>query len=120
MIYAAAAVNFAILLIHIFGGGPPTVGPLMKSKDIGGVAKMTNYYCWHLVTITLFAMGACWVWYLLDENAREVAVLATGFSIAFMLWGLILVFGKKLKTLEMPQWILFGVSSLVSIGALWW
>ena len=119
MIHAAIAVNFSILLIHIFGGGPPTVGPLLASKDIDDVSKMTNYYCWHLVTITLFMMGLCWVWFLLDVNAREVAILATGLSVLYMVWGLVLVFWKKLNHLRMPQWILFAVSSLVSVLALW-
>ena len=39
MIYAAAAINFFIFLLHVFGGGPPTVGPLLASNDIGRVSK---------------------------------------------------------------------------------
>ncbi len=119
MIYAAAAINFFIFLLHVFGGGPPTVGPLLASNDIGRVSKMTNYYCWHLVTITLIAMSVCWIWFLIDANAREVAILATGLSIAFMVWSLVLVKWKNMKPFTMPQWLLFAVSSLVSILALW-
>lgn len=118
MIYAAIAVNFLIVLLHVFGGGPPTVDPLMASKDINTTSKMTNYYCWHLVTITLVFMTISWVWYLLDSAAIEAAIMATGFSFCFMVWGLVLVFWKKLNHLKMPQWILFALSTLVSLIAL--
>ncbi|MCF6322140.1 MAG: hypothetical protein L3J32_10285 [Rhizobiaceae bacterium] len=119
MIYAAIVTNFSIFLIHVFGGGPTVAGPLLAAKDIETVPKLTNYYCWHLVTIVLFVMGLSWVWFLVDEAAIEVAILASGLSIAFTIWGVVLVLWKKQKLIEMPQWILFGFSTAVSIAALW-
>ncbi len=119
MIYAAIFINFSIFILHVFGGGPTVAGPLLAAKDIETVPKLTNYYCWHLVTIVLFAMGASWIWYLIDTAAVEVAILATALSIAFTIWGLGLVLWKKQKSLEMPQWILFAISSTISIAVLW-
>ncbi len=118
MIYTVIALNFGILLLHVFGGGPPTIKPLLASRDMDEVAKMTNYYCWHIVTIVLFMMGAGWLWFLMSPAAIEVAILATLFSIAFMLWSLILVIWKKLKFFQMPQWLLFAISTLLSLFAL--
>ncbi|HER26508.1 MAG TPA: hypothetical protein ENI69_05310 [Rhodospirillales bacterium] len=118
MIYAAIIVNFAIFLIHVFVGGPAIARPMLAATDLKTVAKLTNYYCWHLVSIVLFAMGLCWIWFLADPAAREVAILATGFSVAFLVWGLVLVVWKRQRHLEMPQWILFAASAAVSIGAL--
>jgi len=119
IIYAAIATNFAIFFMHVFGGGPSVAGPLMAAKDIETVPKLTNYYCWHGVTIVLFAMGVSWVWFLIDAAAVEVAMLATALSVAFAIWGLVLVLWKKQKSAEMPQWILFSFSSAISIAALW-
>ncbi len=119
MIFTAIVTNFSIFLIHVFAGGPSIARPLLAAKDIGTVPKLTNYYCWHLVSIVLFAMGASWVWFLVEPQAIEVAMLATGLSIAFMLWGLVLVAWKRQRSIEMPQWILFALSSGVSIAALW-
>ena len=119
MIYAAIVTNFVIFLIHVFVGGPTSARPLLAAKDLRTVPKLTNYYCWHLVSIVLFAMGLCWVWFLIDPAAREVAILATGLSAAFLVWGLLLVLWKRQKHMEMPQWILFAASTAVSAAALW-
>ncbi len=119
MIYAAIVASFAIFLIHVFAGGAAIVRPLLAAKDLRTVPRLTNYYCWHLVSIVLFAMGLCWVWFLVDPAARAAAVMATGLSVAFMVWGLALVLWKRQKHMHMPQWILFAVSTAVSIPALW-
>lgn len=119
MIIAATVVSFLILLLHIFGGGPSVAGPLLRANDIHDVPKYVNYYCWHLVTIVLFAMTFSWGWYWFDPTAKSVAILSTGLAIAFMVWGFGLVVWKKQKHLQMPQWILFLVATIVYVGALW-
>ena len=53
---AAGVAAAATALIHIFAGGPTVAAPLLAAKDIGETPKLTNYYCWHLVSLILIAM----------------------------------------------------------------
>ena len=106
---AASIASFIAFLIHVFVGGPKIAKPLLEARDIQTVPKLTNYYCWHGITIVLFAMAASFAWAAFYPDGIELAVLATGLSGAFTVWGLGLVTVKGQSTRTMPQWVLFAV-----------
>jgi len=110
---AASIACFITFAIHTWLGGPPTVGPLLKSRDMHDVAKYTNYYCWHLVTIVLVAMACSFGWASLYSDGIELAWLAFLLSTSFMLWSLVLVVWKKQRFFELPQWTLFACISAI-------
>jgi hypothetical protein len=115
---AASAASFITFAIHTWLGGPPTVGPLLASKDMHAVPKYTNYYCWHLVTITLFVMGLQYGWAATQSGGMDVGWFAFILSGCFMIWNLILVAWKKQSFLYMPQWALFLVISALALPGL--
>lgn len=118
MSYAAlAAAIFAGLtcLIHLVLGGRDAARPLLNSKDLQTAPKLTNYYCWHIVTIVLALMSAGYA-YLSQTYETGLAwglllmsVLFTGLSL-----GLIVKF--RVSPFALPQWILFAVLSLIGMA----
>lgn len=96
-------------LIHIIAGGREIAAPLLASRDMHSVAKYTNYYCWHLVSITLIAMCAGLIWPAYDPAQSGLAVMWVVIAALFCFWSLLLVTWKKQSFLLMPQWSLFAV-----------
>ncbi|PHQ82633.1 MAG: hypothetical protein COB65_08760 [Thalassobium sp.] len=58
------------------------------------VAKYTNYYCWHLVSITLIAMCAGLIWPAYDPTQSGLAVMWVVIAARFCLWSLLLITEK--------------------------
>jgi hypothetical protein len=113
---AASAASFITFAIHTWLGGPAAARPLLKS-GMHDVPKYTNYYCWHLVTLTLLAMSAGFLWAATSAHGLDVGWLVYGLSASFMLWNLVLIVWKKQSFFEMPQWILFlAITALATFG----
>ena len=96
-------------LIHIFAGGPTVAAPLLAAKDIAETPKLTNYYCWHIVSITLAAMSFAFVYAAFAPGEVALAAMWTLIAAAFALWSVALVVWKRQKPLDLPQWTLFAV-----------
>ncbi len=116
---AAGAASFITFAIHTWIGGPAIAGPLLRSNDMHDVPKYTNYYCWHMATVTLFGLGTAFMWAAFYPEAVELAWAGFLLSTASMLLNVGLIIGKKQHPLQMPQWALFlTISSLAGLG-LW-
>lgn len=105
-IWCACLASMVTCLLHIFVGGASTAKPLLAS-ELGTVSKYTNYYCWHLVTITLAGMGVAYLVSALSPDAWELAIAATVLAALFACWSIALNLIKKTHPLALPQWILF-------------
>lgn len=114
----AGAACFVTFCIHTWAGGPAIARPLLLSRDMHDVPKYTNYYCWHLVTITLFAMALAFGWAAFEASAKDVGIFAYMLSVAFLVWNLVLIVWKKQAFLQMPQWLLFLMISLTATPAI--
>lgn len=103
---AAAALSALTTAIHVFLGGPETAKPLLAS-DLERIPKFTNYYCWHLVTITLAAMACGFAIAALTPGAAFSAITWTLIAAAFAIWSIALFIWKRMHPLALPQWALF-------------
>ena len=104
----AGGLSALVCLIHVILGGRGAARPLLNAKSLHTMPRMTNYYCWHLVTIALALMA---VGYFLSARvgaATDGAILATAFAVLAAL----LCFGINvrwsLKHIQHPQWVLFA------------
>jgi len=112
--YAACA-TFMTFLIHTLIGGSRIARPL-RASELPRVPKYTTYYCWHMVTVMLFAMPlglayAAWT----EERALAIFLffLAAGFCVLSL--GMVIAF--RVHPRRMPQWLLFMViTTLLAIG----
>lgn len=114
----AAASSALVCLLHIFGGGPQVVEPLLKS-EMDDVPKYLNYYCWHLVTLTLVVMTIGFTLASLNPIEVLLALLMTLLAGSFVIWSLGLALWKRQSLWDMPQWLLFlPVAAFGALG-LW-
>lgn len=105
-------------LTHTFVGGPEIAKPLLRARDIPDMPKYVNYYCWHAVTITLFAMAVGFVWAAIDPSQTGLAVMWTFIALLFMAWSIVLVTWKRQNPWMMPQWVMFMVVSVLAVAGL--
>ena len=104
---SAAAAGFAIACIHTFVGSRTDVRPLLQS-DLPEPAKSTFLYCWHLVTIVLFAMAGLFLWGGLNAAAAPMVFVALFLSIFFCVWGFALAaLRRRSPFAELPQGVMF-------------
>lgn len=113
---AAALASAATLLIHFFLGGREIARPLLDASDIDPIAKPTNYYCWHLVTLTLAVMAAGFIWGGFDAGAKDVPAIMLALAITFAVWNVALIVWHGRSPLLMPQWVMFATISALGIA----
>ena len=103
---AAAGISGLTTLVHLFAGGPSIARPLLNAP-MDDVARYTNYYCWHMVSIMLVAMTAGYWIAALYPAQMALAIMMTVLAGAFTVWNVILIGWKRQSWLQMPQWMLF-------------
>lgn len=118
-LFGAGAAAAGTALLHLFAARKDVVLPLLGAKDIHSVSKYTNYYCWHLVSITLVAMAVAFVWASIDPAQTGLAWMWTVIAALFAMWSIVLVIWKRQNPWHMPQWLLFiTITGLAGMG-LW-
>ena len=113
----AAALSAATAAIHVFLGGPDVAKPLLQS-EMRRVPKFTNYYCWHIVTITLIAMSVGFAIPAFSPGETTSALTWTLIAAVFALWSIALFLWKKMPPLALPQWILFTPIAALGVWGL--
>jgi len=107
---AAGLLSLGLCLLHIIGGGKVAARPLLGLGGLNPVAKYTNYYCWHIVTIIIAGLGIMYLFAAYAESAHELAVAASLFALSFSLWnlGLYFMIKKQLRHwYNLAQWLFF-------------
>ena len=51
--------------------------PLLDAGDIHPIPKFTHYYCWHLVSLILFAIGIGFAYGAVRPDGVDLAIAAT-------------------------------------------
>lgn len=115
----AALIAVVTLGLHVFLGGREAAEPLLKAADLDQLAKFTNYYCWHLVSIAIGGVAVAFGYSAYRPDGVDVAIFASCICALFALWsaGMIVVF--RLRPMQFAQWALFlPISLLGLIGSL--
>lgn len=116
----AALGSFVAFLAHTFIGTSVIARPLLEpSTGLSDEARFVNYYCWHLVTMTLLAQAACFAWSALPGNAVDLAVVAAALAVGFFVWSVVLNLRYRLAFATAPQWVFsLPISALGLAGVL--
>lgn len=104
----AAFGSILICGIHIVAGGRENVRPLLQAKELPQGVAVTLYYSWHLVSITLAAMGVFFLLAALNETYVSLAVAASTLSALFAALSLFITAVKRLRFADLPQWVFFA------------
>lgn len=113
----AGMLSLAVCLIHLFLGGKEIARPLLDTTALKPIPKYTNYYCWHLVSLTIAGMGVMFLVAAWWPSAVELAWAGMIMSALFSLWNIGLYFGvrRQLRAWhDMPQWLLFAPIAVVA------
>ncbi|MEP3347497.1 MAG: hypothetical protein ABJN34_08170 [Litoreibacter sp.] len=113
-----AGVSGLILLLHMFAGSPNIANPMRNCEELHPVVRETNYYCWHLVSISLLQLSISFGWAAIAPSAYLVAVIAVFTAFAFSIWGMVLVVTIRQKFQYMPQGLLFLPLALIGLAGL--
>ena len=113
---AAAGLSAITCLIHIVGGGRQVARPLLAATELDRTVKFLNYYCWHLVTITIGALAAAFAYSSRAGAAADLALFATGTAFLFALWSLGMIAKFRLPPMQFPQWVLFIPIALLGLA----
>ncbi|MEM9054766.1 MAG: hypothetical protein AAGB16_05525 [Pseudomonadota bacterium] len=107
-IMSAAGFSAFTTLVHFFAGGKTIARPLLDAKDIDKVAKLVNYFCWHITTLALAgaAVGFAYVATAPDQTGLLLAL--SGFSALCCLLNFGIIFRYRMSLMAMPQWLLLG------------
>ena len=103
--------SFAVCLTHISLGGRVAARPLLDATELRPIAKYTNYYCWHIVSIVIAGMGVMFFVSAFFRSAFELAWVAIIFATLFSLWNIVLYWSVRKHFrhwYELPQWVLFA------------
>lgn len=106
-LWIATALCGATFLLHLIPGSKENVPPLLNF-NMQAQPKFTNYYCRHLVTITILAMTLFFAIAALYPAAWELGLASTIIAGAFTLLSFAVVVKSHLKPWLLPQWLFFG------------
>jgi len=115
-IISAAGFSAFTTLVHFFAGGATVARPLLDATDIDKVAKLVNYYCWHIVTLVL--AGTAFGYAYVAINPDQIALLLglSTFCGACCVLNLGIIARYKMSLILMPQWLLLGGMSALGFA----
>ncbi|WP_120633836.1 hypothetical protein [Ruegeria sp. EL01] len=106
----------ALAALHTFVGTPEVADPLLASA-LEARAKYLNFFCWHIVTIVLWAVAAGYLWSAIVRHSTELVVFLTIMMACIGIWGVLLPPSVGLSYVTMPQgWLFFPIVALAIFG----
>lgn len=111
---AAAATAALTTAVHFFLGGAAVARPLLQA-EFDGVAKYTNYFCWHIVTIVLAAMAGGYAYAALVPAGLDVAILVTALAASYVVWNLVMIAQHRLAARKHPQFVFFVPMTAIAL-----
>lgn len=107
----------ALAALHTFVGTGEVADPLLLASDLEDRAKYLNFFCWHIVTIVLWAAAAGYLWSALVRSSTELVVFLTIMMACIGVWGVVLPPSVGLSYVTMPQgWLFFPIVGLAIFG----
>ena len=119
-LWASAAAAFFTLLIHLILGGREIARPLLAARGLADVPKYTMYYCWHLVSLMIFAMAAMLAHVAFWGGPVELAWAGLALAAGSMAWSFVMIAALRLRPLwHYPQGWLFALVVALALPGLW-
>lgn len=115
--WAAAAMSAVTFLVHTFVGGQRVAKPLLADVSLPKASKWLNYYCWHLVTITLAAMAIAFAAVALGRVGAEIGWMLGTLALLFSVLSVVVALKGAIHPLRFPSTTLFALIALAAAGA---
>lgn len=118
LMWSAAFMSFVTFAVHTFIGGPRVALPLLNTTHLPIASKWLNYYCWHITTVLLLAMGGGYVYVALHPDRPELAVFLTALSAALSVLSAVVAIKGRISPFRFPSTSLFAIVSLLGSAGL--
>ena len=109
---------YCVFFIHIFVGGYYYVRPLLIDTRLAVPIRIGGYFCFHLVTLDLFALGTGFFVVGIWPKTRILGICLVILCLLSGLLNLGLAFKYRLFPFRLPQWVLFFIGAVLG-GAAW-
>lgn len=115
----AALVCGFTLVMHLVPGGRAAVRPLLDPElKMRKFPRYSNYFCWHIVSLTLAALTAAFAWSAMAGTNIDLAIAATLLSAAILAWNVTLNVWQKLPRHAAPQWVFFAPITILGLAGI--
>jgi hypothetical protein len=114
----AGSAALAVLATHVIVGGRLFVRPLLASKQLHRVTRLTLYYCWHLTTLLIAAIAALYLYAAATPEGPMPAVIATALAAGASALSLLIVVRHRQRPWHMPQWLFFAIVAALGVVGL--
>lgn len=119
MLFAAAAfAGLASAALHAFGGGAMMARPFYRQAKAGGVATHAFRYCWHFVTLALFATAAGLAFLAVRPQHTFFGVYLTANAFGFSALSFLVSKIEGAPPLKSPPAILGAIIGVLGLAAL--
>jgi hypothetical protein len=115
-IISAAGFSAFTTLVHFFAGGATVARPLLDAKDIDKVAKLVNYFCWHIATLVLAGTALGYAYVAMNPAQTALLLTLSMFCGACCLLNLGIIIRYKVALMAMPQWLFLGGMSALGFA----
>ncbi|WP_306015870.1 hypothetical protein [Oceanicaulis sp. MMSF_3324] len=114
----AAVLSAGICWLHTFVGGRRIARPLLTAP-LPSKPKHTSYFCWHIVTLVLAALGIMFLYAAVQPEGVDVAWVAVGLTASIAVYGIVMPPSLRLKYTDHPQgWLFVPVAIVGAWGCL--
>lgn len=118
LFWTASAAAVVTLAIHIFGGGIRVVRPLLADTTLPHASKWLSYYCWHIATLTILAIGAMFAYCAFAPGQRVIAAFVTAFTAILSGLSAAVAIKGGIHPLRFPSTTLFAAIAVFGAVAL--
>ncbi len=117
--YAAATIaGFATCALHAFAGGAIMARPFYQQAAAGGISTHAFRYCWHFVTLALFATGAGFAFLTLQPQHAFFGVYLTANAFGFSALSFLVSNIEGAPPFKSPPAILGAIIGALGLAAL--
>lgn len=96
LLIATGLSHFAFLL-HLLMGGREVARPLLQATELSKTCQFTNYYCWHLVTISLAFIAVVFSLHLYLPLSTDLILAVSALMLLYGLWSLVMIVPLQVK-----------------------
>jgi len=117
LLWAASVSSLATFAVHTFIGGAYVARPLLADRALPKAAKWLAYYCWHIVTMLLFAMAVVFGLAAANLATRDIAFGLSLFCTACSVLSIAVALKAGIAPWRFPSTSLFALSAVFGIAA---
>jgi hypothetical protein len=117
LLWAASATLLATFAVHTFIGGVYVARPLLADQVLPKAAKWLAYFCWHIVTMLLFAMAVVFGLAAASCITRNVAFGLSLFCTACSVLSITVALKAGIAPWRFPSTSLFALAAMFGFAA---